>query len=114
MLQRIQYTSVAVGAFLFHSHLHLYGNLRLLQQGPLLSIRLITAFSRYTPMEFGIGPLTCGRMGMSFLSSVGLIVRATSTPKARSLYGNTERLVSLAITACQSGGIHSRRPVRDS
>jgi protein transport protein SEC61 subunit alpha len=100
--RRLLYTFGAVSAFLCLSHLPIYGNRCLARQDPLYHLRLITASSKYTLMEFGVGPLTMSSVALSVLGSLGLIVRDTSTPESNAAFSATHRLMCFVFTPCSA------------
>lgn len=99
---RLIYTMVALILYLICTLLPLYGVRKLAHQDPMYHLRLLTASSKYTLMEFGISPIVSSSMILQFLSSFGIIKRDENNQESIALFEAAQKLAGLIMTVFQA------------
>ena len=101
--KRLIYTFGALALYLVCSLLPLYGVKKVANADPMYHLRVLTASSKYTLMEFGISPIVSSGMILQFLSGFGLINKNPQDPTSVALFEAAQKLAGLAMTAFQAG-----------
>ena len=101
--KRLIYTAVALALYLSCTLLPLYGVKKIAGSDPMYHLRLLTASSKFTLMEFGIGPIVSSGMILQFLQGFGLISRDQTDPVNNALFEAAQKLAGLIMTLFQAG-----------
>jgi len=101
--KRLFYTFGALALYLVCSLLPLYGVKKVANADPMYHLRVLTASSKYTLMEFGISPIVSSGMILQFLSGFGLIQKNPGDPTSVALFEAAQKLAGLAMTVFQAG-----------
>ncbi|EAY20375.1 preprotein translocase, SecY subunit, putative [Trichomonas vaginalis G3] len=101
--KRLFYTFASLALYLICTLVPLYGVQKTAGDDPMQHLRILTASSKYSLMEFGISPIVTSGMILQFLCSFGLINRNPSDPEASALFDAAQKLAGIIMTAFQAG-----------
>jgi len=100
--KRLFYTFAALALYLICTLVPLYGVRKMANEDPMYHLRILTASSKYTLMEFGISPVVSSSMIIQFISSFGLIKKNPSDPLSMARYEAFQKLAAIAFTIFQA------------
>ena len=100
--KRLFYTFVSLSLYLACTLIPLFGVKKIFHEDPMYHLRVITASSKFTLMEFGISPIVSSGMILQFLSAFGLIQRNPNDPARAGLFEAAQKLSGILMTVLQA------------